>query len=675
MENIQSHLNDLKNQLNEYAYHYYVLDESLISDAEYDHLYQELLELERKHPEWITPDSPTQRIGDQLIEGFEKVEHAETMYSLANAFNRADLTRFIDRIETMVGQGVTFVCECKIDGLAIAVTYQEGQLIRGATRGNGSIGEDITQNLRTIPSIPLKLRQPVTGEFRGEAYMPKAVFMKLNQQREETAQPPLANPRNAAAGALRQINPRKAAERELNVFMYGAAQTEGVQMDSQVELFEAFEKMGLRTNPLHQECQNLDEIWEFIEQVGQQRHDLPYEIDGVVIKVNQFAQQDLLGYTVKAPRWAIAYKFPAEMAQTRILSIDWSVGRTGVVTPTAVMEPVQLAGTTVQRASLHNVDLIRQLDVRLGDLVSIHKAGDIIPEVTQVLKDQRSTTSQPLVIPETCPICSQELVQLEGEVAIRCVNPNCPAQRLAQISHFVSRNAMNITGLGEKVVQQLIDKELIETAADLYYLSVDDLLKIDHFKEKSASKLYLAIQSSKGNSLERLLFGLGIRHVGVKAARLIAQKFGTIDAVMGAGPDQIEQIDGVGPMISRSLSSYFQQDDSRKMVERLKEAGLNLTYMGISEERQDVNSDWLDQTIVLTGSLSHFTRDQAKQMLEGLGAKVTGSVSKKTDVLIYGDSPGSKLDKAQNLGITTMDELTFVSKLEESGVILDEREN
>lgn len=666
-KDLRERLDEIKNQLNEYAYHYYVLDQSLISDQEYDMLYHELETIEKLHPEWITSDSPSQRIGDQLLEGFSKVSHAEAMYSLSNAFNKEDIAGFIKRVQSIVGQDLEWMCECKIDGLAIALTYEDGQFVRGATRGDGNIGEDITNNLRTIPAIPLRLREEVSAEFRGEAYMPKDIFLQINEQRDEMGLVPLANPRNAAAGALRQIDPKKVAERKLNVFMYGLANSGKHQIASQAELFQRIEELGLRTNPLREICRTLDEVLNYIDKISEIRHDLVYEIDGIVIKVNDIKQQQDLGYTVKAPRWAIAYKFPAELAETRILDVEWTVGRTGVITPTAKMVPVQLAGTVVQRASLHNVDFIENLDLRINDIVSLHKAGDIIPEVTAVMIDQRREPTEKLSIPKKCPACHTDLERIEGEVAIRCINPNCPAQRLAQISHFVSRQAMNIVGLGERIIHQMLENQLIQDIADLYYLTKEDLLTLDKIKEKSANNLYQAIQASKSNSLERLLFGLGIRHVGAKAARLIAQKFGTIEAISRISPEEISDIDGIGPMISKSLVQYFNQADSQQLIDKLKRAGVQMSFHGQSSSI-DPSSEWVGKTVVLTGTLSHYTRTEAKEILESLGASVTNSVSSKTDLLIAGEQAGSKLVKAESLKIKIIDEATFVQKLAESGV-------
>lgn len=667
LEQAKERLEQLKSELNHHAYNYYVLDKPNITDAEYDQMYNELENLEKAHPEWITSDSPTQRIGDQLLEGFTKVEHAEAMYSLGNAFNEEEVGAFIQRVQNQTEQEVEFMVECKIDGLAIALTYENGTFVRGATRGDGTVGEDITTNLRTIRSLPLKLKDPVSVEVRGEAYMPKDVFKQLNDEREETGEVPFANPRNAAAGGLRQIDPKAVSKRRLNMFLYSALYNDDFDVESQAELFEQLQFLGFRTNPLRKLCKNQTEVMDFIHQLEEERHDLPYEIDGIVIKVNDVALQQQLGYTVKAPRWAIAYKFKADIAETKLNEVEWTVGRTGVVTPTAVMDPVQLAGSTVQRASLHNVDLIEALDVRIGDTVEIHKAGDIIPEIVSVVMSQRPEDSQPLPIPTTCPRCDAELVRLNEEVALRCVNPLCPAQKLAKMIHFSSRNAMNITGLGDKIMEHLINQALVSDPSDLYTLEQEDFLTLPNTKEKSATKYHNAIEKSKSNSLERLLFGLGIRHVGSKAARLISEKFRKIEAIQKASTEDIETIDGIGPMISQAIVEYFDMDESNELIQRLQEAGVNTDYLGVVPEEIDLKDNFFaNQTVVLTGSMETLTRGEAKKRLENLGAKVTGSVSKNTNYLVAGEAAGSKLTKAQELGIAIMNEETFLEKLKES---------
>lgn len=663
-QSIQDRVMELRDLLNHHAHQYYVLDQPKISDQEYDILYRELETLEETHPELITEDSPTQRVGDQILEGFTKVAHSQPMYSLDNSFNGEEVASFVDRVKKQLNEPVSFLCECKIDGLAIALTYENGQLVRGATRGDGTVGEDITTNLRTIKSIPLKLTENINAEIRGEAYMPKAVFRELNEDRDEKGLVPLANPRNAAAGGLRQLDPKEVAKRQLSAFMYGAVYTDEFQPDSQEGLFETLGNLGLRTNSLRRNCETTEEILSFIEEIAELRQELPYEIDGVVIKVNSTRQQDALGFTVRAPRWATAYKYKAEVATTTVQEVEWTVGRTGVVTPTAIMDPVTLAGSVVQRATLHNVDFIESLDVRLGDSVQIHKAGDIIPEIISVNIEERTETSEPLEIPKECPVCQSELVRLNEEVAIRCVNPLCPAQKLALISHFTSRNAMNIVGVGEKVIAKLLTAGLVQDIADLYYLEEADFLQLPSTKEKSAAKFYQAIQDSKEQSLERLLFGLGIRHVGAKAARLIAQKFKSMQNIIDATPEEIEAIEGIGPMISQSISQYFEEEAAILLINRLEEVGINLNYLGQSvEDIEAQDSFWSGKTVVLTGTMEKYTRSEAKKILEGKGASVTGSVSKKTDILVAGESAGSKLTKAQDLGIEVFDESQFLERI------------
>ncbi|MGY3815277.1 NAD-dependent DNA ligase LigA [Globicatella sulfidifaciens] len=668
MKNMQPNsierLEQLIELLNDYAYHYYVLDKPIASDHDYDVLYRELVDIETLHPEWIRPESPTQRVGGQLLEGFKKVSHAQSMYSLGNAFNENEVAAFIERVTNAASGPVSFMCECKIDGLAIALTYEAGKLVRGATRGDGTIGEDITHNIRTINSIPLQLRRPISTEVRGEAYMPKAVFAALNAARDEKGEVPLANPRNAAAGALRQIDPKMAKQRQLNAFIYDSILTESFNPMSQEELFNQFSEVGLRTNPLRRLCQTKDEVMDFIHEVGAKRHDLPYDIDGVVIKVNDFQLREALGFTVKAPRWAIAYKFPAEVATTVVRDVEWTVGRTGVVTPTAVMDPVNLAGSVVQRATLHNIDIIADLDVRIADTVHLHKAGDIIPEILEVLMDQRPANSQPLTIPNQCPACQSELIRINDEVALRCQNPLCPAQQLAQLSHFVSRNAMNIVGLGEKVIEQLLNKELVKDAADLYYLTYEELLTLDKIKDRSANKILQAIEESKQQSLERLLFGLGIRHVGAKAAQLVAQKFGTMERIMTATLEEFTSIEGLGIMISQSLVNFFAEEGSHQLIQRLQDAGVQMSYQGVTiEDIANLSTEWTGKTVVITGSFADYDRKELQAKLESLGAKVTSSVSKKTDIVVAGEAAGSKLTKAQDLGITIYNEAQLLERI------------
>ncbi|MFZ2765806.1 MAG: NAD-dependent DNA ligase LigA, partial [Trichococcus flocculiformis] len=549
----QERIETLKTLLNRYSYEYYVLDKPSISDKEYDQQYQELEKLEKAHPELITTDSPTQRIGGTILPGFTKVQHDSPMLSLGNAFNQEDLLQFHQRISKLTDQPLQYMCELKIDGLAVSLKYENGLFVQGATRGDGNIGEDITQNLRTVKAIPLRLNEPLTFEVRGECYMPKASFVQLNADRDEKGLEIFANPRNAAAGSLRQLDASIAASRNLNIYLYNATNFEQLAVETQDALLNRLAQVGLRTNPERRLFDSIEEVWAFTEEIAAKRKDLPYEIDGIVIKVNAFSAQEEIGYTVKAPRWAIAYKFKAEEAETIVRDIEWTVGRTGVVTPTAVMDPVFLAGSTVQRASLHNVDLVREKDVRIGDTVVIHKAGDIIPEIQHVLIDRRGPESEAYVIPETCPACASQLVHLEDEVALRCINPKCPAQIKEGLSHFVSRNAMNISGLGVRVVSQMFEKGLVKDVADLYKLTEEDLYQLDKIKEKSANNIVTAIDQSRGNSFERLLFGLGIRHVGAKAAASLAAEFETIDRLMQATKEEIMAVEGMGDIIADSV--------------------------------------------------------------------------------------------------------------------------
>ena len=574
-KDIQLKMTELNQQLVEWAHDYYVKDAPKVEDSEYDKVYHELVALEEAHQELILSDSITQRIGGEVLASFSKVTHNVPMMSLNNAFNKNDLIDFDNRLKKLTTQPIQYMVELKIDGLAINLRYEEGRFIQGATRGDGVIGEDITHNLKTIKSIPLKLNEPLNIEVRGECYMPKKSFFELNEAREAEGENVFANPRNAAAGSLRQLDPKVAAKRNLSTFIYTVADTSGFDFNSQNDSLIALEKLGLKINNERKLCQSIDEVWDYIENFRDKRHELDYEIDGIVIKVNDFAAQQDIGFTVKAPRWAIAYKFPAEEAETVIRDVEWTVGRTGVVTPTAVMDPVQLAGTTVARASLHNVDLIAEKDIRLLDYVMIHKAGDIIPEVTRVLVDKRSEESEAYVFPTHCPTCESELERIESEVALRCMNPMCPAQIKEGLNHFVSRNAMSIDGLGPRVLEQMYDKEIIKNVADLYFVTEEELLTLDKIKEKSANNILTAIAQSKGNSLEKLLFGLGIQHVGAKAAKLIAEEFITIEEIMVADKETINAIDTIGPVIADSIDKYFANEEVKNLIAELKRAGVN----------------------------------------------------------------------------------------------------
>lgn len=664
MNEIEQRIAELNKLLHEYGYAYYVLDKPVVADSVYDQLLHELIALEEANPSLIFPDSPTQRVGGTVVEGFKKVTHDYPMLSLSNAFNEADLQEFDRKVRQAIGDHFSYVCELKIDGLAISLKYENGVFVQGATRGDGVVGEEITANLKTIHAIPLRLKEPITIEVRGEAYMPKKSFEKLNAQRAENGEELFANPRNAAAGSLRQLDPKIAASRQLSTFIYaigGDGEVYGI--DGHAEMLDYLEDLGFPSNKERQRCSTIEEVMAFIEHWTENRPHLAYEIDGIVIKVDRYAQQDELGYTAKSPRWAIAYKFPAEEVVTTLLDIDLTVGRTGVVTPTAILTPVQVAGTTVQRASLHNEDLIREKDIRLGDTVIIRKAGDIIPQVVGVLIEQRPENSVPFEMPQNCPVCDSELIRIEGEVALRCVNPACFAQIAESIKYFVSRNAMNIDGLGDKVVEQLLRADFIHDVSDLYHLTIEQLVELERMGEKSATNLVNAIQASKENSMERLLIGLGIRHVGEKAAKIVSEQFGSMEAVMAATEEQLVAIYEIGDKMASSLVEYFSNDDARAVIERLAEVGVNMTFKGKKVEVVVGDNPFAGKTIVLTGKLEQLTRNEAKAKIEELGGTVTGSVSKKTDLVIAGEDAGSKLAKAKQLGIEVWNEENLIEQL------------
>lgn len=642
-------MNELVALLNCYATEYYTSDNPSVSDSEYDRLYRELVELETTYPDQVLADSPTHRVGGKVLDGFEKYSHQYPLYSLQDAFSREELEAFDARVRKEVIHP-TYICELKIDGLSISLTYEKGILVAGATRGDGSIGENITENLKRVKDIPLTLPEELDITVRGECYMPRASFDQVNQARQENGEPEFANPRNAAAGTLRQLDTAVVAKRNLATFLYQEASPS--TRDSQEKVLKHLEQLGFVVNPKRILAENIDEIWNFIQEVGQERENLPYDIDGVVLKVNDLAGQEELGFTVKAPKWAVAYKFPAEEKEAQLLSVDWTVGRTGVVTPTANLTPVQLAGTTVSRATLHNVDYIAEKDIRKNDTVIVYKAGDIIPAVLRVVESKR-VSEEKLDIPTNCPSCDSDLLHFEDEVALRCINPRCPAQIMEGLIHFASRDAMNITGLGPSVVEKLFAANLVKDVADIYRLKEDDFLLLEGVKEKSAAKLYQAIQASKENSAEKLLFGLGIRHVGSKASQLLLQHFHSIENLAQADPEEVASIESLGGVIAKSIQTYFATEGSEILLRELKEAGVNLDYRG-----QTVVADAAlsGLTVVLTGKLERLKRSEAKSKLESLGAKVTGSVSKKTNLVVAGADAGSKLQKAQELGIEVRDE-------------------
>ena len=642
-------MKELVELLNRYATEYYTSDNPSVSDSEYDRLYRELVELEKAHPEQVLPDSPTHRVGGKILDGFEKYSHRYPLYSLQDAFSREELDAFDARVRKELDE-VTYICELKIDGLSISLTYEQGIFVAGATRGDGSIGENITENLKRVKDIPLSLSEKIDITVRGECYMPRASFDQVNQSRQENGEPEFANPRNAAAGTLRQLDTAVVAKRNLATFLYQEASPS--TRDSQENVLKHLEQLGFVVNQRRLLAHSMDEVWAFIQEIGQERDQLPYDIDGIVIKVNDLAGQEQLGFTVKAPKWAVAYKFPAEEKEAKLLSVDWTVGRTGVVTPTANLTPVQLAGTTVSRATLHNVDYIAEKDIRKDDTVIVYKAGDIIPAVLRVVESKR-VSEEKLDIPTNCPSCESKLLHFEDEVALRCINPRCPAQIKEGLIHFASRDAMNISGLGPSIVEKLFAANLVKDVADIYRLTEEDFLLLDGIKEKSAQKLYQAIQASKENSAEKLLFGLGIRHVGSKASQLLLQNFHSVEALAQANPEEIATIESLGSVIAQSLQTYFATEGSKILLSELKELGVNLDYKG-----QIVAADAAlsGLTVVLTGKLERLTRSEAKSKLENLGAKVTGSVSKKTDLVVAGADAGSKLQKAQELGIEIRDE-------------------
>lgn len=642
-------MNELVSLLNQYAKEYYTQDNPTVSDSQYDQLYRELVELEEQHPENILPNSPTHRVGGLVLEGFEKYRHEYPLYSLQDAFSKEELIAFDKRVKAEFPTA-SYMAELKIDGLSVSLTYVNGILQVGATRGDGNIGENITENLKRVHDIPLHLDQSLDITVRGECYLPKESFEAINIEKRANGEQEFANPRNAAAGTLRQLNTGIVAKRKLATFLYQEASP--TQKETQDDVLKELESYGFSVNHHRLISSSMEKIWDFIQTIEKDRVSLPYDIDGIVIKVNSLAMQEELGFTVKAPRWAIAYKFPAEEKEAEILSVDWTVGRTGVVTPTANLTPVQLAGTTVSRATLHNVDYIGEKDIRIGDTVVVYKAGDIIPAVLNVVMSKRNQ-QEVMLIPKLCPSCGSELVHFEDEVALRCINPLCPNQIKERLAHFASRDAMNITGFGPSLVEKLFDAHLIADVADIYRLSIEDLLTLDGIKEKSATKIYHAIQSSKENSAEKLLFGLGIRHVGSKASRLLLEEFGNLRQLSQASQESIASIDGLGGVIAKSLHTFFEKEEVDKLLEELTSYNVNFNYLG---KRVSRDAQLSGLTVVLTGKLEKMTRNEAKEKLQNLGAKVTGSVSKKTDLIVAGSDAGSKLTKAQDLGITIQDE-------------------
>lgn len=661
MQDVKKRVEKLHDLLNQYSYEYYVQDNPSVPDSEYDKLLHELIEIEEKYPEFKSTDSPTVRVGGEAQSSFEKVNHDTPMLSLGNAFNEEDLRKFDQRIRDSIGQ-VEYMCELKIDGLAVSLKYENGRLVQGLTRGDGTTGEDITENLRTIHAIPLKIKEPLNFEVRGEAYMPRRSFIHLNNEKEQNGEQPFANPRNAAAGSLRQLDSKLAAKRKLSVFLYSVNDLTEFNATTQSEALEELDQLGFKTNQERERVSDIEGVLNYIEKWTSKRESLSYDIDGIVIKVNDLSQQEEMGYTQKSPRWAIAYKFPAEEVITKLLDIELSIGRTGVVTPTAILEPVKVAGTTVSRASLHNEDLIHERDIRIGDSVVIKKAGDIIPEVVKSILDRRPNESEIYHMPTHCTSCGHELVRIEGEVALRCINPKCQAQLIEGLIHFVSRQAMNIDGLGTKIIHQLYENQLIKDVADIFYLKEEDLLPLERMGKKKVDNLLLAIEKSKEQSLEHLLFGLGIRHLGVKASQVLAERYETMDQLFKVTESELIEIQDIGDKLAQSVVTYLENSDIRSLIEKLSNKNVNMSYKGIKTTEIDGHPDFSGKTIVLTGKLEQMTRNEASEWLKMQGAKVTNSVTKSTDIVIAGADAGSKLAKAEKYGTEIWTEAAFIEK-------------
>ncbi len=653
-DNIKERIKELREKIRYHEHRYYVLDAPEISDAEFDNLMQELEALEKKAPELIVPESPTQRVGGEPVDSFNKVEHSTRMLSLANAFNASELREFNNRIKKISGENdYEFIVEHKIDGLSAILTYKNGRFIRGATRGNGIIGEDVTENLKTIHSLPLKLKENVNIEVRGEVFINKGDFKNLNEKRLKNGDESFANPRNAAAGSVRQLDPRIAAARPLSILAYTLVTHEQMDINSHLQALDFLKDLGFRVN-WHKQCDNINQVIKLCQEWTDRREGLPFEIDGLVIKINNFSLRKKMGATAKSPRWAIAYKFPAQKKTTRVNDIIISVGRTGALTPTALLEPVEIAGSTVSRATLHNEDEIKRKDIRIGDYVLIQKAGDVIPEVIKVIKEKRTGQEQKYEMPEKCPVCGSKAHREEGEAVVRCTNITCPAQRREGILHFVSRNAMNIEGVGPALIDQLLGEELIEDYADLYFLKKDELVSLERMGEKSSTNVLSAISDSKGRPLLRVLFGLGIRHVGEGAARILAEKYNTIDKLAAASQEELIVINDIGPAIADSITNFFVEPHNKEVIAKLKKAGVNLTA-----EDNKIDNDLDGLTFVFTGSLINYTRAEAKERVLAAGGKVTANVSGNTNYVVIGDNPGSKLKKARKLDTTILTEAQF----------------
>ncbi len=652
-------MEELVKKIEQHSYDYYVLDNPTITDFEYDKLIHELMDLEEKYPEYKINNSPTERVGGKVLEGFETVTHVVPMESLNDAFSKEELEDFDKSVRKIISNP-EYIVEMKIDGLSVSLEYENGEFVRGSTRGDGVIGEDVTQNLKTIKSIPLRLTENIPYlEVRGEVYMPVSSFIELNQKREELEQPLFANPRNAAAGSLRQLNSKVTAERNLSIFIFNIQQITGRDFYSHKESLAYLKTLGFKVSPTYESFDCIEKAYEQIQNIGEMRGELGFDIDGAVIKINNFADRKLLGSTTKAPKWAVAYKYPAEQKQTKLLDITIQVGRTGVLTPTAELDPVKIAGSTVSRATLHNIDNITNKDIRIGDTVIIQKAGDIIPEVVEVVKDKRTGNETPYIMPEKCPVCGTTVVREADEAATRCVNPECPAQKIRNIIHFASKDAMDIDGLGPAIIEQLAELELIKSPADLYYLKYEDLVDIERMGVKSANNLIKAIKKSKDAGLDRVIFALGIRNIGSKASKVLAEKFGDIDSLSEASEETLTKIEDVGPIMAKSIVNFFASTGAIDIIQKLRFAGVDLTY-----SKQTTDNRFEGKTFVLTGTLPTYSRDEASEIIERFGGKTSSSVSKKTDYVLAGEKAGSKLEKAQHLGVKIINEKEFISMTE-----------
>lgn len=656
---MKNYMEELVKKIEQHSYNYYVLDNPTVSDFEYDKLIHELIDLEKKYPEYKVSNSPTERVGGKVLEGFETVTHTVPMESLNDAFSKDELDDFDKSVRKIIANP-QYAVEMKIDGLSVSLEYENGEFVRGSTRGDGIVGEDVTQNLKTVKSIPLRLTESIPYlEVRGEVYMPISSFITLNQKREETEQPLFANPRNAAAGSLRQLNSKITAERNLSIFIFNIQQITGKEFDNHKESLDYLKQLGFKVSPTYMLSDTIDDAYAQIQRIGEMRGELGFDIDGAVIKVNDFSQRKLLGSTSKAPKWAIAYKYPAEQKQTKLIGITIQVGRTGVLTPTAELEPVRIAGSTVSRATLHNIDNITNKDIRIGDTVIIQKAGDIIPEVVEVVTEKRNGIETPYAMPKKCPVCGTTVVREGDEAATRCVNPECPAQKIRNIIHFASKDAMDIEGLGPAIIEQLAEQNLINSPADLYYLKFEDLVDIERMGVKSANNLIKSIENSKNAGLDRVIFALGIRNIGSKAGKILAEKFGDIDSLSEASEEVLTKIEDIGPIMAKSIVNFFKSTGAIDIIQKLRFAGVDLTYT-----KQTTDKRFEGMTFVLTGTLPTYSRDEASDIIERFGGKTSSSVSKNTDYVLAGEKAGSKLAKAEQLGVKIIDEKEFISMTE-----------